>query len=173
MAVRTAVLDDLPSVLELAIAFYEEGGFTTPESTLRANLAVLVGSSIARVAVQAKGDDILGFAITTTTLGLEGGLVAELQDLYVTPNIRGRGYGSQLIKDSLRWSSAHGCSAVELVIAPNGSDVRHLFDYYAQRGFVDTGRSLLAHRFAWNSQPAHGNRMPASATTLPSNAPGH
>ncbi|MFB7867835.1 GNAT family N-acetyltransferase [Streptomyces sp. NPDC056069] len=70
-------------------------------------------------------------------------MVAELQDLYVTPQVRGRGYGSQLIKDSFLWSSAHGCSAVELVIAPNGNDVRHLYDYYAQRGFLDTGRNLL------------------------------
>ena len=33
---------------------------------------------------------------------------------------------------------------LEVVVAPNGQDVTHLFAYYRARGFVDEGRRILA-----------------------------
>ncbi|WP_454199345.1 GNAT family N-acetyltransferase [Nocardia sp. Marseille-Q1738] len=144
--VRAAGPVDLSAVLELAVAFYSEDGFTTGEAELRDNLAMLLASSAARVAVAHAADQLLGFAVTTTVFGLENGLIAELQDLFVVPAARRRGVGGRLIDDSAGWARERGCRSLELVIAPNGGEVGHLFAYYLARGFQDEGRRLISRR---------------------------
>ncbi|MER6580403.1 GNAT family N-acetyltransferase [Nonomuraea sp. NPDC001023] len=143
--IRAAVPDDLPALHDLAVAFYAEDGFTTPAQTLKANLARLIAEPGVRVAVSESAGRLVAFGITTTTFGLEQGLYAELEDLFVAPEARRRGEAEQLIEDSRRWAAARGCTALEVVIAPNGADVSHLFAYYGKRGFRDEGRRILSH----------------------------
>jgi aminoglycoside 6'-N-acetyltransferase I len=139
----------LPAVFDLATAFYIEDGFTTPVSQLGENLLVLLDSESARVAVACGEDDeIVGFAITTLSFGLEYGLLAELEDLFVLPAHRRTGIGSALIDDSADWASSRGCRALELVVAPNGTNVDHLFNYYAHQGFTSEGRQILSRELA-------------------------
>lgn len=142
---RAAGPADLATVLPLAVAFYAEDGFATSEHALRSNLAALLASPAARVAVVHSADHLLGFAVSTTSFGLENGLIAELEDLFVVPSARGRGLAGRLIADSAGWAREQGCRRLELVIAPNGRDVGHLFDYYLAQGFLDDGRRLLSH----------------------------
>lgn len=143
--VREAGRAELPAVLDLATAFYIEDGFSTPASQLRENLVVLVGSESARLAVACGDDDeIVGFAITTFSFGLEYGLSAELEDLFVDPAHRRSGIGSALINDSADWARSRGCRTLELVVAPNGTNVDHLFNYYAHQGFTSEGRHILS-----------------------------
>ena len=141
--VRTALPAELEIVVELAAAFYTEEGFTTPVSELHHNLQVLLSCGSARVAVADSHSTPVGFAITTLSFGLEQGLIAELEDLYVRPAYRRTGIGSALIDDSAHWARSRGCRALELVVAPNGTDIAHLLAYYARRGFIDEGRRLF------------------------------
>ncbi|MGW2638568.1 GNAT family N-acetyltransferase [Streptomyces sp. NPDC001348] len=143
MILRAAVIDELEAVLSLAIAFYKEDNFSTPESDLRTNLSTLITSPVARVAVSQVSGKIAAFAITTTVFGLEGGLVAELEDLYVAPDARKQGLAERLIDDAAQWARTQGCRHIQVVIAPNGQDVTHLFAYYGKRGFCDDGRRVL------------------------------
>jgi aminoglycoside 6'-N-acetyltransferase I len=143
--VRRAFSAELPTLLNLATAFYAEGGFTTPVAELRDNLLVLLDSDSARVAVVCDPEDeIVSFAITTLSFGLEYGCAAELEELFVRPS----GIAGALIDDSAEWAASQGCSALEVVVAPNGNDVNHLFDFYRRRGFSDEGRRLLSRSVA-------------------------
>jgi aminoglycoside 6'-N-acetyltransferase I len=142
--IRAARPTDLARVLNLATAFYIEDGFTTPVSELRDNLAVLLREDTARVAVAGRQDEIVGFAITTLSFGLEQGTIAELEDLFVEPAHRRAGAGRALIDDSADWAQSRGCRTLELVIAPNGKNAAHLFCYYADQKFTDEGRRLLS-----------------------------
>jgi len=145
MTPRTASAADSGILLELAVAFYAEDGFSTPREALAAHLAVLLDSpGRARVAVAEAGGEVVGFGITTTSFGLENGLVAELEDLYVAPRARRQGRAKALIEDSAAWAASIGAAKLEIVIAPNGMDVGHLFRYYAANGFTDDGRRLLS-----------------------------
>jgi aminoglycoside 6'-N-acetyltransferase I len=147
--VRQAHPGELPTLLDLATAFYTEDGFTTPVWQLRENLLVLLDSDSARVAVACgRDDEIVGFAITTLSFGLEYGRIAELEDLFVVPGQRRRGIGGVLIDDSAGWAKSRGCHALELVVAPTGSNVPQLFGYYARQGFTDEGRRLLSRDLA-------------------------
>lgn len=98
----------------------------------------------ARVAVVTNDERPLGFAITTTSFGLENGLIAELEDLYVLPAARRQGLAKRLIDDSARWADDRGCHHLELVVAPNGREVTHLHTYYRMQGFLDEGWQLLS-----------------------------
>jgi len=143
--VRRARPGELPVVLDLATAFYAEDGFTTPVWQLRENLLVLLDSDSARVTVACRqNDEVLGFAITTLSFGLEYGRLAELEDLFVVPAHRRSGIGSALINDSADWARSRGCRALELVVAPNGANVDHLLNYYARQGFTSEGRQILS-----------------------------
>ena len=142
--VRQARPAELAAVLELATAFYLEEGFATPTVELRHNLRVLLQSERARVAVAVDHDHIVGFAVSTVSFGLEQGCVTELEDLFVRPGHRRTGIGAALINDSAAWAISCGCRSLELVVAPNGRDVEHLFGYYGRRGFTDQGRRLLS-----------------------------
>jgi GNAT superfamily N-acetyltransferase len=146
--IRAARTTDFARVLDLATAFYAEDGFTTSASELRDNLAMLVHTDTARVAVAVDHVQIVGFAITTVSFGLEQGAVAELEDLFVEPAHRRTGIGAALIDDSVDWARSRGCRSLELVIAPNGNDVAHLFSYYARRDFTDEGRRLMSRNLA-------------------------
>jgi aminoglycoside 6'-N-acetyltransferase I len=143
--VREAWPRELSTLLDLAAAFYVEEGFTTPVWQLRENILVLLDSDSARVAVACgHNDEIVGFAITTLTFGLEYGRLAELEDLFVVPAHRRTGVGRALIDDSADWARSRGCRALELVVAPNGANVDHLFNYYAHQGFMNEGRQILS-----------------------------
>jgi aminoglycoside 6'-N-acetyltransferase I len=141
---RTARPDDHGAILELAVAFYAEDGFTTPRARLAGHLTHLLASPQAHAAVIDAGGEVVAFGISTSSYGLENGLIAELEDLYVAPHARQRGLAGLLIEDSARWAAGIGAAQLEIVIAPNGADVSHLFDIYRGRGFVDEGRRLLA-----------------------------
>jgi aminoglycoside 6'-N-acetyltransferase I len=149
MDIRSVRDDELSTVLAMAEAFYAEDGFSTTLDELADNLTVLLDSDAARIAVAAEAGSLPGFAITTVGFGLEHGRIAELQDLYVAPASRRRGIGGALVEDSARWARQVGSRFLDLVVAPNGQDVSHLFRYYACLGFTDEGRRLL-------SLPVHG-----------------
>ncbi|WP_037366109.1 GNAT family N-acetyltransferase [Amycolatopsis orientalis] len=148
MEIRAARSAEYDAVLALAVACYAGGGFTTPEARLRGRLRTLMRSAAGRVAVAADAGGLHGFAITTTGFGLENGLIAELEDLYVAPPSRRRGVAGRLIEDSARWAREYGCAQLELVVVSRGRDASSLLNYYDRRGFRDSGRLLLARRLS-------------------------
>src|SRR3954468_4124935 len=97
---RVAVAADHAAILALAVDFYAEDGFTTPRAKLAEHLSHLLVSAAAHAAVIEAGGEIVAFAISTSSYGLENGLIAELEDLYVAPAFRRRGLGGELMEDS-------------------------------------------------------------------------
>ena len=105
---------------------------------------MLLSGSWAHTAILDLDGRSVAFAVTTTGFGLESGLIAELEDLFVIPELRRSGLAGLLVEDSVEWARARGCHHLELVVAPQGRDVTHLHDYYRRRGFLDDGRRLLS-----------------------------
>ena len=144
VTLMSATEHDLPAVVDLTTAFYEEDGFETePQAVLRERLSTFLSDIDASLTVAATSDAVIGFALTTMRLILESGLVAELQDLYVRPEYRGVGVGSALVADAARWARDNAATILEVVIAPNGRDAADLDRYYASLGFRDEGRRLV------------------------------
>lgn len=141
---RPADMEDLEILVALARAFYDEDGFSTSSASLRENFTFLIGTDTARVMLSLADGEAIGFALSTTGFTLESGVIAELQDLYVCPDRRRGGIASLLISDALDWAEEKGAAYLEVVIAPNGKDVSHLFSFYESQGFLDEGRRILA-----------------------------
>jgi len=143
IALREAAVEDLPRLVQLTRDFYAEDGFSAAENDLIARFGTFLSQSDANVTVATTPLAIVGFALTTMRLILESGIVAELQDLYVQREHRGKGIGTMLIREAARWARANSAASLEVVIAPNERDVTHLHRYNAARGFVDEGRRLI------------------------------
>ena len=142
--VRGADAADIDQLAALAARFYAEEGFATPPESIRANLAMLIHSSAARVLLAESDGRAVAFAVATSTPGLEHNLVAELQDLYVLPEHRSHGVAAMLVDEVMSWARAYGCEVVDVVVDAAG-DTRHaLTDWYRRRGFHDQGRRLLS-----------------------------
>jgi len=142
--IRPMRTDDVGATLELVFAFYEAEGFTTPHARLTRNLARLAEAEGAdvRIAVHDDGTAI-AFAVSTCVIGLEHGIVAELQDLYVDPRYRRAGIAGALINAAAAWARQRDAEVLDVVVDTEG-DARHgLTRYYQQHGFVDGGRRIL------------------------------
>jgi aminoglycoside 6'-N-acetyltransferase I len=144
MTVREATSDDLDAVAELADRFYREEGFDTPTHELHDHAARLIVSPAALVLIGLVDNKPAGIAISTTSYGLEHGLIAELEDLYVLPGARRSGLARQLIEQSRSWAAGEGCSELEVVVDPDGEARHGLIGFYAKLGFADFGRRLLS-----------------------------
>jgi aminoglycoside 6'-N-acetyltransferase I len=141
---RQATVADLPALVRLTRAFYDEDGFATSDEDITRNLRALLALDSAHVAMAESDGRAVGFALTTHQIVLESGVVAELQDLYLEPAARGGGLGAALIEDAAGWARAQGASLLDVVVAPNGRDVGRLLEYYTRRGFRDEGRQLIS-----------------------------
>ena len=129
--------------LDLLEQFFNEEGFDTPVAQIRASLAARLANQFSAVFLARQDSEALGVATVTTSHGLEYSLSAEIEDLYVLPQERGRGIASALIEAACNWCRRQGCNVVLVTVTPQGDAAHRLMDFYQQRGFVNTRRVLL------------------------------
>ena len=117
--IRAARLADVPIILELIrdLATYERAPneVTATEEQL---VAVLFGEKpVAEVLLAFEGKSPVGFAVFfhnfSTWLGRPG---LYLEDLFVKPEARGKGYGRALLVDLARIARDRGCGRMEWAV---------------------------------------------------------
>jgi aminoglycoside 6'-N-acetyltransferase I len=140
---RQATSSDLEPALALLECFFAEEGFQIPLAQMRTRLGNMLKDDGSAVFLVWLGDEAVGVATVTTSSGIEFGLSAELEDLYVLPEARGSGVGGALIAAVKDWCRARGCTLVSVVVAPEGQVARNLIEYYDRRGFKETARTLM------------------------------
>jgi aminoglycoside 6'-N-acetyltransferase I len=140
---RRATIAEFEAALPLLERFFAEEGFQAPPGQIRRQLVGLLDDDGNAVFLAWLKERPVGVATVTTTSGLELGLSAELEDLYVLPEARQIGVGGALIEAVKDWCRARGCTLVSVVVTPEGQAAHELIGYYRGRGFVETGRVLL------------------------------
>ena len=143
---RQATSSDLESALYLLERFFAEEGFQVPPAQMRTRLAKMLKDDGSAVFLAWLGDEAVGVATVTTSSGIELGLSAELEDLYVLPKARRSGVGNALIAAIKDWCRAQGCALVSVVVTSEGQAAHDLIEYYDRAGFKETGRTLLFAR---------------------------
>jgi GNAT superfamily N-acetyltransferase len=117
--IRDAVVTDIPVILQLIrdLATYERAPdeVVATEESLR---DVLFGSEpSAKVILAFDGDEPVGFAVYffnfSTWLGRPG---LYLEDLFVKPETRGRGYGRALLVHLAQIANHRGCGRMEWAV---------------------------------------------------------
>ena len=140
---RQATMAEFEDALLLLERFFAEEGFDAPPEQMRAELEELITADGSAVFLAWLDEEAVGVATVTTARGIELGLAAELEDLYVVPRARGTGVGASLIDAVKHWCRLQGCSVVAVVITPEGEQTHNLLAYYGSHVFRDSGRRLL------------------------------
>lgn len=113
-------MDDVPVILELigALGAYEKASpddITAEEEDLRKSL--FGAQPAAEVLLACEGETVVGFAVFfhnySTWRGKRG---LYLEDLFVKPETRGRGYGRKLLAHLARVAKERGCGRMEWAV---------------------------------------------------------
>jgi aminoglycoside 6'-N-acetyltransferase I len=148
ITVRQATIAEFDAALPLLQRFFAEEGFATPPDRIRLAVRELLQEPESAVFLAWQGSRAIGVATVTTSRGIEFGFSAEMEDLYVLPEMRGVGAGSALIRAVEGWCLARGCTAIEVVVTPEGQEAHDLIGYYRHRGFQESGRVILLRPLA-------------------------
>lgn len=141
--VRKAGVDSLNAALHLLQRFFLEEGFHTAAEEMRSSLHTMMIHPNSAVFLAWHGAEALGVTTVTTSVGIEYGRSAEIEDLYVLPQARGGGVATELIEAVCAWCDQEGCTAVLVTVTPEGEAKHGLIEFYGQRGFANTGRIIL------------------------------
>jgi len=136
------------AAFDLLKRFFIEEGFGTPEATVAQGLRAMLHHPGTAVFLVREGDLAVGVATVRYTPSLEHGLYAEIEDLYILPEARGRGVAKLLVDACCDWCHEQGCSSVEVCITPEGEADHSLSRFYERLGFADTERRLFSRALA-------------------------
>jgi aminoglycoside 6'-N-acetyltransferase I len=145
LTIRQAQVADFDAALPLMLQFFAEEGFATSPEQIAQELPAMLGDPESAVFLAWRGAKAIGVATVTTSRGIEFGLSAEMEDLYVLPEMRGLGAGGALIQAVVEWCRSQGCTAIEVVVTPEGQAAHDLIGYYRAQGFQESGRVILLH----------------------------
>ena len=157
LAIERVTLAECKSVLPLLERFFAEEGFDIPQAQIGEQLVEMIQEDGSAVFVALLDGKPVGVATLTTSTGIEFGLSAEIEDLYVIPEARGGGVGSALIGTAKDWCGSRGCSLIAVVVTPEGQAVHGLVEYYRGRGFQESRRTLLFARLQPGSDGGTGD----------------
>jgi len=126
--------EDANAIVALLAAQLEEHAIPlAPELLVEAVHGALEDDGRALVLVSRVDDRPVGLAFLSFQWTLEcGGRVLWLEELYVLPELRGRGIGGELLRATLEVARARACRAVELEVEASHARSANL---YARAGF--------------------------------------
>lgn len=135
--------DDLAAAITLLTRFFAEEGFGTPPGVIEKHAAILAGLDTCLMIVAEDLGEVIGVATASMEFGIEFGWWAEMGDLYVVPEARGRGAAKALVAGIEDWLRSNGVKGYQVTVTPEGEEHHGLQAYYRTLGFSGDGRLLL------------------------------
>ena len=119
----------------LEVLFSEESEFAPNEAAQQKGLARIINNSeIGAVLVARDGDQVVGMvSILFTVSTALGEKVALLEDMVVSPTVRGTGVGTKLLVEAISLARTEGCKRVTLLTDRSNEAAQR---FYAKQGFV-------------------------------------
>lgn len=134
--IRTAAPHDMPALVNLVEQYWSFEaipGFDAHRigSLLR---AALFADGHAQCWLAEHAGEVGGYLLAVLVFSLEhGGMMAEIDEFFVTPAFRTRGIGAALLLEAETVLRASGVSRVQLQLGSGNSRAR---DFYAARGYA-------------------------------------
>jgi GNAT superfamily N-acetyltransferase len=138
--------DDLEAAIDLLQRFFREEGFATPGEVIAANARRMAAMEACAIVVVEDGGAPAGIATVSMEFGIEYGWSAEMGDLYVLPEWRGKGLARTLVtavEDILR---ARGATGYQVTVTAAADEAHGLRRFYAALGFEDECRAILSRK---------------------------
>jgi len=135
VTVRPAARDDIPQLLALLRRYWDYehiAGFEALRLELLLQQLFAEPRLGAAWVAEAEGR-LSGYLIAVTVLSLEhGGLMAEIDEFFVLPEVRAHGVGTQLLAAAEAALAARGCVRLQLQLAVGNAAAR---GFYEHRGY--------------------------------------
>jgi GNAT superfamily N-acetyltransferase len=135
--------DALEDASRLLVRFFREEQFDTPDETIIANTQRMAAIDLCGLFLAEAGGDAVGVATVSIEFGIEYGYSAEMGDLYVVPELRGRGVSRRLVEAVENYLRAMGAPVYRITLTPYGETAHGLAQFYAALGFENEGRLIL------------------------------
>jgi ribosomal protein S18 acetylase RimI-like enzyme len=135
MSVRLAVMEDISGIASLVESYWE---FESISGFDRTRVETLLGRLLAEPQwgacwVAEHGGRLCGYLLAVYLFSLEhGGLMAEIDEVCVSPEFRSLGLGSLLVAGAERDFAQRGLVRLQLQLGVDNSRARH---FYERHGF--------------------------------------
>src|SRR5690606_22300613 len=142
LSCRLASIADIPAVLDMMRDFNRGEGITIDTPRLRLATATLMADASLGVLPVFEADHRLaGYPVVTWGFDLEyAGRDAYLTELYLLPELRGRGLGADMLAHVVRLARSHHAHALHLGVKRDNAPALKL---YQQAGFRDWTRRIM------------------------------
>ena len=144
VTIRAAAISDIDCLLELMRGLQQDDPWSVPfrENDVRESLRELLGdASAGHVFLICDADYCIGYLVLSFDFSLEyGGRNAWIDELFIRPEFRGKGIGSNALDFAAQ--AARDCGAKVLHLEVNRGNPA--IDLYRRHGFEDHRRYLLS-----------------------------
>ena len=132
MAIREATADDVAALMPLMRGytdFYESDPSDEGLERMIRDVIAAPEDQAYLVVVTDEGDAVVGFALNQWKWSsLRGARVVVLDDLFVHPDARGKGYADELIKAVADVARRHGAPAISWFTMPDNKRAHAVYD---------------------------------------------
>jgi GNAT superfamily N-acetyltransferase len=135
--------DELGPAILLLERFFHEEGFVTADEVIAENARAMVQIESCAILVAEVGDITAGVATLSMEFGIEFGWSAEMGDLYVVPDWRGKGIARALLLAGEQILKERGAKGYQVTVTTIADEHHDLKRFYAALGFEDEGRVIL------------------------------
>jgi GNAT superfamily N-acetyltransferase len=139
MQIRTALATDVPPLLALVRRYWQSegiGGFDALHLELLLQ-RLIAAPALGEIWVAAEDSTLTGYLVVVYVLSLEHqGLMAEIDEFFVLPEIRSQGLGGQLLAAAEAVLKERGCVRLQLQLAHKNQAAR---SFYEHRGYRSRG----------------------------------
>ena len=145
--IRAAGPDDVPVLVELMAAFYDEGGYPLPRAAAaNAFQSLLADAALGRVWIIERDGEPVGHIVLTLGFSMEyGGLRGFVDDFFVRAEHRNQGLGAFALTTVRQACQQLGVRALLVETGSQGHPARRL---YERAGFTENGRVFLIQALA-------------------------
>ena len=142
---RLGAENDLSGAIHLLQRFFREEGFETHDHVIAANTQRMAALDSCAILVAVAEDAARPIAVATVSMdfGIEFGWSAEIGDLYVLPEWRGKAVSRALLNAAEEFLGEKGAAGLAVTLTPHALKERGLADYYQRMGFANEGRMIL------------------------------
>lgn len=140
---RVARPDDFPKIIEMVRDFYIEDEIPYQAELVEPGLRALLDNSAYGAVLLLSSDEVAdaGYITLGWCFSVEqGGRFVLLDELYLTPAARGRGWGRQALGLARDWASEQGAAVIRLEVNHHNTRAKAL---YLSAGYRDDERDIL------------------------------
>ena len=142
---RTAQSDDIKILVEMMNEFYGESSYSLNHQEAQNSFSLLLSnSSLGCIWITSINNRDIGYVVMTKRFSMEhGGIVAEIDDLFVTKDWRRRGVGKLLLSALLQYCKEQNILAVGVEVGAENQAAQNLYQKFGFLPHNDNRQTLV------------------------------